>query len=61
MKRLIGVLVGALAVLVSGSVIAAQDLLVPAGTLLQCTMDEPNFSSKTAAIGDPVVCHLRTM
>ena len=61
MKRLIGVLVGALAVLVCGSVIAAQDLLVPAGTLLQCTMDEPNFSSKTAAIGDPVVCHLRTM
>jgi len=61
MKRLIGVLVGALAVLVSGSVIAAQDLLVPAGTLLQCTMDEPNFSSKTAAIGDPVVCHLKTM
>jgi hypothetical protein len=61
MKRLIGVLVSALAVLVSGSVIAAQDLLVPAGTLLQCTMDEPNFSSKTAAIGDPVVCHLRTM
>jgi len=46
---------------VCGSVIAAQDLLVPAGTLLQCTMDEPNFSSKTAAIGDPVVCHLRTM
>lgn len=61
MKRLIGVLVGALAVLVSGSVTAAQDLLVPAGTLLQCTLDEPNFSSKTAAIGDPVVCHLRTM
>ena len=61
MKRLIGVLVGALAVLVSGSVIAAQDLLVPAGTLLQCTLDEPNFSSKTAAIGDPVVCHLKTM
>ena len=52
MKRLIGVLVGALAVLVSGSVIAAQDLLVPAGTLLQCTMDEPNFSSATASVGD---------
>jgi hypothetical protein len=33
---------------------------VPAGTLLQCTMDEPNFSSATAAVGDPVLCHLRT-
>src|SRR5208283_6200582 len=39
----------------------AQDLLVPAGTLLQCTLDEPNFSSATAAVGDPVLCQLRTM
>jgi hypothetical protein len=61
MKRLIGVLVGAMALLVSASTIHSQDLLVPAGTLLQCTLDEPNFSSATAAIGDPVLCHLRTM
>jgi hypothetical protein len=31
---------------------------LPAGTLLQCTMDEPNFSSKTLQVGDPVLCHL---
>jgi hypothetical protein len=31
---------------------------LPAGTLLQCTMDEPNFSSKTVQVGDPVLCHL---
>jgi hypothetical protein len=61
MKRLIGVLVGAMALLVLASTIHSQDLLVPAGTLLQCTLDEPNFSSATAAIGDPVLCHLRTM
>jgi hypothetical protein len=61
MKRLIGVLVSALAVLVCASAVPAQDMLVPAGTLLQCTMDEPNFSSATAAVGDPVLCHLRTM
>ena len=61
MKRLIAVLVSAAAVLVCAQAIHAQDLLVPAGTLLQCTMDEPNFSSATAAIGDPVLCHLRTM
>ena len=61
MKRLIGVAVSAAAVLVCAATARAQDVLVPAGTLLQCTMDEPNFSSKTAAIGDPVVCHLRTM
>ena len=39
----------------------AQDILVPAGTLLRCTMDEPNFSSKTADIGDPVICHLAAL
>jgi hypothetical protein len=60
MKRLIVLLVSAVALLVCVSAVSAQDLLVPAGTLLQCTLDEPNFSSKTAAIGDPVLCHLRT-
>jgi hypothetical protein len=29
---------------------------VPAGTLLGCTLDEPNFSSQTARVGDPVLC-----
>ena len=61
MKRLIGSLVSAAALLVLSPAIQAQDLLVPAGTLLQCTMDEPNFSSATAAVGDPVLCHLKTM
>src|SRR5208282_1204101 len=39
----------------------AQDILVPAGTLLHCTLDEPNFSSATADVGDPVVCHLNSL
>jgi hypothetical protein len=39
----------------------AQDILVPAGTLLRCTLDEPDFSSKTADIGDPVICHLAAL
>jgi hypothetical protein len=39
----------------------AQDILVPAGTLLKCTLDEPNFSSATADIGDPVICHLSAL
>ena len=38
----------------------AQDVLVPAGTLLHCTIDEPNLSSATASVGDPVICHLRS-
>jgi hypothetical protein len=61
MKRLIGILVSATALLVSAMGIRAQDQLVPAGTLMQCTLNEPNFSSATAAVGDPVLCHLRTM
>ena len=38
----------------------AQDVLVPAGTLLHCTLDEPNLSSATANVGDPVICHLQS-
>jgi len=40
---------------------AAADEVLPAGTLLQCTLDEPNFSSRTAQIGDPVLCHVGAM
>ncbi len=32
---------------------------IPAGTLIRCTLDEPNFSPRTARIGDPVVCYAR--
>jgi hypothetical protein len=35
--------------------------IVPAGTLLQCTISEPSFSSKTASVGDPVLCHLSSL
>ena len=38
---------------------SAREIVLPAGTLLQCTLNEPNFSSATAEVGDPVVCHLR--
>jgi len=35
----------------------AQQTVVPAGALLRCTLNEPNFSSATAEVGDPVLCH----
>jgi hypothetical protein len=60
MKRLIVCLVSAVTLLVLAAGVRAQDLLVPAGTLLQCTLDEPNFSSATASVGDPVLCHLKS-
>ena len=32
--------------------------LIPAGSLLSCTTAEPKMSSKTTAVGDPVLCQL---
>ena len=60
MRPLVRILLVAAEILVFASAVCAQkDLFVPAGTLLQCTMNEPDFSSATATVGDPVICHLR--
>ncbi len=37
---------------------AQADFILPAGMLLGCTLDEPNFSSRTAERGDPVLCSI---
>ena len=39
----------------------ARDIVVPAGTLMTCTMDEPKFSSATVNVGDPFLCYPRNM
>ena len=36
----------------------STDHLLPAGSLIQCTTSEPKLSSKTMAIGDPVLCRV---
>ena len=36
-----------------------KETIIPAGSLLQCTLDEPDFSSASAEVGDPVLCHAR--
>jgi len=36
----------------------AAEQLIPAGSLIQCTVAEPKLSSKTADIGDPVLCQV---
>jgi len=60
MRPFIRIVAMAIGMLVSaGGVCAQKDVLIPAGTLLQCTLNEPDFSSGTATVGDPVVCHLR--
>jgi len=38
-------------------VVSRADTIVPAGTLISCTVSETNFSSKTAEVGDPVLCY----
>ena len=60
MKAFMIILLNIAVLLVSAAQIRGQDLLVPAGTLLQCTMSEPRFSSATASVGDPVLCHLKS-
>lgn len=52
---------GAIALAQQTEVAVQTGTIVPAGTLLVCTLDEPNFSSQTAQVGDPVLCHLNSM
>jgi len=40
---------------------SAREVVLPAGTILRCTLDEPNFSTATVAIGDPVLCRLHSL
>ena len=37
---------------------ACAEQLIPAGSLLSCTLSEPKLNSKTTAIGDPVLCQV---
>ncbi len=58
---LLAVILLGLTVLTLTTSASARETVLPAGTLLQCTMNEPNFSSATVAIGDPVLCHLHSV
>jgi hypothetical protein len=39
-------------------VTCAAEQIVPAGSLISCTVPEPKLNSKTTAIGDPVLCRI---
>jgi hypothetical protein len=39
----------------------AGERLIPAGSLISCTVSEPRISSKTENIGDPVLCQVGHM
>lgn len=36
----------------------AVEQMIPAGSLLQCTVSEPKLSSKTTDVGDPILCQV---
>jgi hypothetical protein len=46
------------ALLATASLSSFAEKLVPAGSLIQCTISEAKLSSKTVAIGDPVLCQV---
>ena len=37
---------------------SASDMIMPAGSVIQCTVAEPKISSKVDKIGDPVLCQV---
>lgn len=45
--------------MVWGQNLRAGDVDIAAGTLVQCTVDEPNFSTRTAKVDEPLVCYAR--
>jgi len=58
MLRTLSLLTVVVWAVVSAESQAMPEEILPAGMLLQCSLDEPNFSSRTVQIGDPVLCHL---
>lgn len=50
------VVIVSLVVLAAGQ--SSTEEVLPAGTILHCTLDEPNFSSRSAQIGDPILCYV---
>lgn len=53
-----GKLITSLLLLLGAPLVGSAERLIPAGSLISCTMSEPRFSSKTANIGDPVLCQV---
>lgn len=38
-----------------------REVTVPAGTVMECTLSEPSFSSATTSVGDPFLCYPRNI
>ncbi|HTW82353.1 MAG TPA: hypothetical protein VME23_22595 [Terracidiphilus sp.] len=44
--------------LLAAPLAASAERLIPAGSLIGCTVSEPKINSRTMAIGDPVLCQV---
>ena len=47
--------------LIAAPLSGLAEQLVPAGTIVQCTINEPKVSSATEKVGDPVLCQLNNV
>jgi hypothetical protein len=56
MRGHIRLLVLSTLVLTAQARLKAQEIVVPAGTILECTLTDPTLSSKTAETGEPILC-----
>ena len=50
----------AVALALTNTVVAEDMTIIRAGELVRCTLEEPNLSSATVDVGDPVVCYLQS-
>jgi hypothetical protein len=50
----------AVALALTNTVVAEDMIIIRAGELVRCTLEEPNLSSATVDVGDPVVCYLQS-
>ncbi|WP_157467626.1 hypothetical protein [Edaphobacter aggregans] len=49
------------AILVTPATLWGQEIIVPAGTIMQCTLEDAILSSKTVAPDDPILCATGTL
>src|SRR6266851_5445022 len=55
------IMLGVAVALALANTSAAEDMIIiRAGELVRCTLEEPNMSSATVDVGDPVVCYLQS-
>src|SRR6266849_5794906 len=50
----------AVALALTNTVVAEDMTIIRAGELVRCTLEEPNLSSATVDVGDPVICYLQS-